>query len=119
MYECKLKMFFLSFAVFLFLATTTFGWDGPCISLFTACGGHAYGETTCGPHPEGDPCRGSCSSTCATGGSNEGCSEILGDCTATRVPCSPIYERFCTLTPGGCVCEPYLGPTGNCMRIDC
>jgi len=115
-YECKLKMFFLSFAVFLFLATTTFGWDGPCTDL-GPCGGLSWGENTCGAIPDCD--LGSCPTTCAEGGDQSFCYGYEGSCTMDGENCSLKHRHKCTLTAGlGCVCIE-LSSTTYCIRNFC
>lgn len=118
MYKCELKVFLLSFAVFLFLATTSFGWDGPCNSL-GPCGGISEGESTCGPGGGENVCNGSCPTSCATGGNQSFCYGYEGSCTMDGENCSLLHGHTCTLSAYlGCVCID-LSSTTYCIRNFC
>lgn len=122
MYKCKLKVFLLSFAVFSFLATTSFGWDGPCWDS-GACGGFGGDCTLWGGLGTCDLvdgyCTGTCSLCCAQGADNEYCAGLIGDCNESEVHCSEMMSRTCTFSGGFCGCAWPIPTGGYCWRQNC
>jgi len=123
MYKCKVKLFLLSFGVLLFLATTSFGWEGPCFDSIP-CGGFGgacelrEGMGTCG-WTNGD-CSGNCALCCVHGDNEEYCAGwYIPFCNESEVHCTEMMSRTCTISGGGCACPWPIETDGWCWRQNC
>jgi len=121
MYNCIVKKVLLSGAILLWIVSATYGWNGPCLSLWMPkCGGSSFGQNTCTGTPP--LCTGDCPRRCDEGPRHEFCAGLIGTCTERWVVCSSIAYYKCVpalFGPPSCGCEQWGLTGGTCDRSDC
>lgn len=117
-----MKKFLLSCALFLFIATASFGWDGPCVD-YQPCGDYYVGTENCSECSPPTCYNCSCRYYCPEGAPWQYCEGWWGSCTESTVPCNEVIKLTCQSMGHGarnCGCSAMGYPVGfYCDRVGC
>jgi len=116
-----MKKLLLSCALFLFIATESFGWDGPCWDS-DACGGFWVGTEVCNETVYPECYNGTCRKWCPAGADWEYCAGLFGFCSETTVSCNPVTNYTCRavgIMGSKCGCRSAGDAGYDCIRVDC